>query len=169
MNIVTSVLLLYVSEEEAFWLLTAVCERLLPDYYNTRVVGALVDQGQWWTELFVCVLPCKYCCTSTVCALCVCEHIYMHVYTCGWRSCIVIWMWVYLIAISFFSLLGVFGELVKEYIPSLHQRLESLGLLSMISLSWFLTVFLRSVDLSFTCERVFAFSVYITIWINQYF
>ena len=33
---------------------------------------------------------------------------------------------------------------MKEYIPSLHQRLESLGLLSMISLSWFLTVFLRS-------------------------
>ncbi|XP_074093659.1 TBC1 domain family member 8/9 isoform X2 [Cotesia typhae] len=81
MNIVASVLLIYCSEESAFWQLCNVCESLLPDYYDRRVVGALVDQG-------------------------------------------------------------LLEELAAEQLPTLHAKLQELGLIRVISLSWFLTIFL---------------------------
>ena len=39
--------------------------------------------------------------------------------------------------------LGVFEELIRENISELYDHLKDLGILHMISLSWFLTLFLR--------------------------
>lgn len=44
MNLFTSVLLLFMGEEEAFFTLCSVCDRILPGYYTTTMVGAVVDQ-----------------------------------------------------------------------------------------------------------------------------
>ncbi len=44
MNIVVAALLIYMSEAQAFFLLSTLCDRLLPGYYSTTMYGTLLDQ-----------------------------------------------------------------------------------------------------------------------------
>ncbi|KAK4156986.1 GTPase-activating protein GYP2 [Chaetomidium leptoderma] len=44
MNIVVAALLIYMSEAQAFFLLSTLCDRLAPGYYSTTMYGTLLDQ-----------------------------------------------------------------------------------------------------------------------------
>ena len=44
MNIVVAALLIYMSESQAFFLLSTLCDRSLPGYYSTTMYGTLLDQ-----------------------------------------------------------------------------------------------------------------------------
>ncbi|KAK5135606.1 hypothetical protein LTR08_005086 [Meristemomyces frigidus] len=44
MNIVVAALLIYLSEPQAFYLLSTLCDRLLPGYYSQTMYGTLLDQ-----------------------------------------------------------------------------------------------------------------------------
>jgi hypothetical protein len=44
MNIVVAALLIYLSETQAFYLLSILCDRLLPGYYSQTMYGTLLDQ-----------------------------------------------------------------------------------------------------------------------------
>lgn len=44
MNIVVAALLIYMSESQAFYLLSTLCDRLLPGYYSMTMYGTLLDQ-----------------------------------------------------------------------------------------------------------------------------
>jgi hypothetical protein len=89
MNIVVSAVLIYMTEEQAFWALNTICDQLLPGYYSPTMYGALLDQA-------------------------------------------------------------IFEALVEEQMPQLHQHLKKLDVqLSIVSLPWFLTVFINSMPLMF--------------------
>jgi len=44
MNVVCAAMLMHTTEEASFWLLTIICEDLLKGYYNTAMLGSIVDQ-----------------------------------------------------------------------------------------------------------------------------
>ncbi|GAA5952670.1 hypothetical protein JCM10213_005221 [Rhodosporidiobolus nylandii] len=44
MNLVASSFLIYMSEEQCFWCLTVLCDRLLPGYYSPSMYGTVLDQ-----------------------------------------------------------------------------------------------------------------------------
>lgn len=51
MNIVVAALLIYMSEVQAFFLLSTLCDRLVPGYYSTTMYGTLLDQ-----KVFECLV-----------------------------------------------------------------------------------------------------------------
>lgn len=44
MNIVVAALLIYMSEEQAYWCLNLLCDRIVPGYYSKTMYGTLLDQ-----------------------------------------------------------------------------------------------------------------------------
>jgi len=56
MNIVASVLLIFMTEEQVFWLLTVLCDRLLPGYYSVNMVGVIID-NQVFESLVLKYMP----------------------------------------------------------------------------------------------------------------
>lgn len=44
MNIVTAALLIFMTEEQAYWTLNILCDKLIPGYYSKTMYGVLLDQ-----------------------------------------------------------------------------------------------------------------------------
>ena len=44
MNLVVASFLIFMSEEQCFWCLSMLCERLLPGYYSPSMYGTVLDQ-----------------------------------------------------------------------------------------------------------------------------
>lgn len=116
MNILTSVLLLYAKEEEAFWLLVAVCERMLPDYFNRRIIGERGSDD-----------------SHTVSAG---DKILMISGVKSHSEMLPIFLSGALVDQA------VFEDLIREHLPQLVEHMTDLSFFSSVSLSWFLTLFI---------------------------
>jgi len=55
MNILAAAILIYMSEEQTFWLLEVLCDRLLPGYYSQTMHGTLLDQKVFETLVQRCL------------------------------------------------------------------------------------------------------------------
>ncbi|KAF8842349.1 TBC-domain-containing protein [Paxillus ammoniavirescens] len=55
MNILAAAILIYMSEEQAFWLLEVLCDRLLPGYYSPTMHGTLLDQRVFESLVMRCL------------------------------------------------------------------------------------------------------------------
>ncbi|KAI0692491.1 TBC-domain-containing protein [Cytidiella melzeri] len=55
MNILAAAILIYMSEEQAFWLLQVICDRLLPGYYSPSMHGTLLDQRVFESLVHKCL------------------------------------------------------------------------------------------------------------------
>uniref|UniRef100_A0A6B2KZS6 Rab-GAP TBC domain-containing protein n=1 Tax=Arcella intermedia TaxID=1963864 RepID=A0A6B2KZS6_9EUKA len=55
MNFITCALLLFMEEEDAFWVLSAICEDIVPSNYRPQMMGALVEQKifEYLLEFFI--------------------------------------------------------------------------------------------------------------------
>ncbi|CAN3373678.1 hypothetical protein DIURU_005480 [Diutina rugosa] len=92
MNIVVAALLIYMSEEQAFWALDMLCDRVVPGYYSKTMYGTLLDQR-------------------------------------------------------------VFESLVENTMPILWNHITKYDIqLSVVSLPWFLSLYLSSMPLVFACR-----------------
>lgn len=97
MNIVIAAFLIYMSEEQAFWCLNVLCDKMLPGYYSKSMYGTLLDQK-------------------------------------------------------------VFESLVEKTMPLLWDHLQRCDVqLSVVSLPWFLSIFINSMPLVFAFRIIDVF------------